>query len=70
MIRRERDGHEDEVRLALFDVLGDGVGGLGAEPGRGADLRLPAEAVGVGEFEALHHGVDCGGDFGGVGVSC
>ena len=69
MVGSEGYGDEDEVFMALFDVFHDSVGGLGAKPGGGADLRLPAEAVRVGEVEALHHGVDGGGDFGGIGVS-
>lgn len=55
--------------MALFHVGGDGVGGLGTEPGGGTDLRLPAEAVGVLETEASEDGVDGGGDFGRVGVA-
>ncbi len=65
----EGDGNQDHVLVALFHVRGDGVGGLRAEPGGGADLRLPAEAVGVLETEACEDGVDGGGDFGGVGVA-
>ena len=65
----EGDGDEDQILLALGDVIFDGVGGLGSEPGGGSDLRLPAEAPRVGEGEALHDGVDGGGDFGGVGVA-
>ena len=63
-------GDQDEVLVALFHVFEDGVLGLGAKPGGGADLRLPAETVGVAEGEALHDGVDSGGDFGGVGITC
>lgn len=69
VVAGEGDGDQDQVGLAALDVLGDGVAGLGAEPGRGSHLRLPAEAVGVGEIELLHHSVDGGGDFGGVGVA-
>ena len=38
----ESDRDEDEVCLALSNVMGYCVGGLGAEPGGGADLGLPA----------------------------
>ncbi len=69
MVAGERDGDEHQVGLAFLDVALHRVAGLGAQPGGGADLRLPAEAVGVAEAEALHYGVDGGADFGGVGVS-
>lgn len=65
----ECDGDEDEVGVPFTDVGHDGVGGLGAKPGGGADLGLPAEAVRVGEVEACHYCVDGGGDFGGVGIA-
>ena len=32
-------------------------------------MRLPAEAVGVAEFETLHYGVDCCSYFGGVRIA-
>ncbi len=69
MVAGERDGDEHQVGLAFLDVALHRVAGLGAQPGGGPDLRLPAEAVGVAEAEALHYGVDGGADFGGVGVS-
>ena len=69
VVAREGDGDEDQVGVAFAHVGHDGVGGLGAQPGGGAHLGLPAEAVGVGEVEARHHGVHGGGDFGGVGVA-
>ena len=69
MVAGEGDGDEDQVRLSRGDVVGYGVGCLRAEPGGRADLRLPAEPVGVGVVQARHYGGDGGGDFGGVGVA-
>ena len=68
MVGCECYGDEDEIFVAFLDVFHHGVLGLGAEPGGRPDLRLPAETVGVGETETLHHGPYGGGDFGGIGV--
>lgn len=69
MVAGKGDGDEHQIGLAFLDVALHRVAGLGAQPGGGADLRLPAEAVGVAEAEALHHGVDGGADFRWVGVA-
>ena len=69
VVAGEGDWDQDEVGLALFHVVGDGVACLGAEPGGWADLRLPNEAIGVAVVETVHDCVDGGGDFGGVGVA-
>ena len=70
VIAGEGDGDEQQIGLALGHVGRDGVAGLRAQPGGGADLGLPAEAVRVREAEARHDGVDGRGYFGGVGVAC
>lgn len=70
MVRCEGDGDEDNILVALFDVLYDGVLGLRAKPGGGTDLGLPAEAVGVAERQTLHYRVDGRGDFSRVWVTC
>lgn len=69
MIGRKGYGDKDEILMTFLDVRHYGVLGLSAEPGGGADLRLPAKAVGVGEAEALHDGVDCRPDFGRIRVT-
>lgn len=69
VVGREGDRDEDEVGLALLDVVLNCVGCLGTEPGGRPNLGLPAEAVWVRELETLHHRVDCCGDFGGVWIA-
>lgn len=69
MVAGESYRYEHQVCLAFLHVCLHRVAGLGAQPGGGSDLRLPAESVGVAEAEALHHGVDGGADFSWVGVS-
>lgn len=60
---------EKEILLALLHEVGDGVGGLRAEPCRRSDLGLPDETVWVAVAEALLDGPDGGGDFSGVWVA-
>ena len=69
MVTGESDWDQNEVGLALLDVVGDGVARLSAEPGGRADLGLPYEAVRVAVIEAGHHCVDGGGDFGGIWIT-
>ena len=69
MVACKCDGDEDKVGVAFTHVGHDGVRGLGAKPGGGTDLGLPAEAVRVAEVEACHDRVHGGSDFGGVRVA-
>lgn len=69
VIAGKRNWHEDQVGLAALDIFHNSILRLGSKPCLRADLRLPAEAVGVAELQALHNGVDSCRHFGWVGVT-
>lgn len=69
VITRKRNRDQNQVRLSLLHVLLHGITCLGSEPGRGADLRLPAQAIRVAEVESLHDSMNCRGNLSGIRVT-
>lgn len=69
MVRGECDGDEDQVCLALGDVILDRVAGLRAKPCLWTNLRLPDQAVGMRKLESLHYSVHGRGHLGRVRIT-
>lgn len=69
VIAGEGDGYEDQIRMSPLHIFHHSVTRLSSEPRRGANLRLPAQAVRIAEVEALHHCMNCRSNFGRVGVA-
>ena len=69
MIACECDWNKDQIGLAFLNIGLNRITRLSTKPCRGADLRLPAETVRVGEAKTGHHSIDGRGHFSGIGIS-
>lgn len=49
MVAGKGDGDQNQICLPAFDILLNGMAGLGSQPCRRSDLGLPAQSVGIGE---------------------